>query len=79
MAGRKETVSDDEILRLFLESPDPFLVTNEIADQLGFSNTGARKRLYSLAEEGYIEFKKAGNSPAWWLTDAGREFLETGE
>ena len=79
MAGRKETVSDDEILQIFVESPDPFLVTSEIADQLGFSNTGARKRLYNLAEQDYLDYKKAGNSPAWWLTDAGRDRLAEAE
>jgi predicted ArsR family transcriptional regulator len=66
MAGRKETVSDEEILRLFEESSDPFLTTSEVADELGFSNHGARKRLYRLAEEGELEFKRVGNAPAWW-------------
>jgi DNA-binding Lrp family transcriptional regulator len=57
MAGRKETVSDREILQIFEDATDPFLSTSEVADGLDFSNEGARKRLYSLAEEGLLQYK----------------------
>lgn len=76
MAGRKETISDEEILSIFLESSDPFLTTSELADELDFTLTGIRKRLYDLDEEGYLSFKKAGNSPVWWITDKGRKHLK---
>jgi predicted ArsR family transcriptional regulator len=76
MAGRKETVSDAEILRFFEESSDPFLTTVEVAEFLGFSNEGARKRLYDLADEGLIDFKRVGRSPAWWITNSGRELID---
>lgn len=79
MAGRKETVSDQEILKLFSQSPEHFLTTSEAAEYLEFSNEGARKRLYALAEEGLVDFKKVGRNPAWWLTDEGREFLAESE
>lgn len=75
MAGRKETVSDSEILNFFAESDDPVLTTSEVSDAFGFSNEGMRKRLYSLADESALAYKKAGRSPVWWLTDAGREFI----
>jgi predicted ArsR family transcriptional regulator len=74
--GRKETVSDDEILRLFVETPDPILSTAEVADELDFSKTGARDRLYQLVEEGLLEYKRVGNSPAFWLTTKGENLLE---
>jgi predicted ArsR family transcriptional regulator len=75
--GRKETVSDDEILRLFVETSDPILSTAEVADELGFSKTGARDRLYQLVEEGRLEYKRIGNSPAFWLTDSGEDLLDS--
>ncbi|MGZ0746717.1 winged helix-turn-helix transcriptional regulator [Haloparvum sp. AD34] len=77
MAGRKETISDEEILSIFIENSDPFLTTSELADELDFTLTGIRKRLYDLDEEGYLSFKKAGNSPVWWITDEGKEFIES--
>ncbi|MDB2223458.1 hypothetical protein PM023_02070 [Halorubrum ezzemoulense] len=67
MAGRKETISDSEIILLFENSEEPVLTTSEVADEFDFTLTGARKRLYSLEEEGVLEMKKAGNSPVWWL------------
>lgn len=73
--GRKETVSDSEILELFRESSDPVLSTAEIAEALEFTKSGARKRLYDLVDDGYIESKKIGNSPAYWLTPDGDEFV----
>lgn len=79
MAGRKETVSDREILQIFEDTTDPFLSTSEVAEELDFSNEGARKRLYSLAENGFLNFKKVGNSPAWWISEAGYEFLDDTE
>lgn len=77
MAGRKETVSDAEILRIFYRCSDPFLTTSEVAEQLEFSLEGARKRLYALEEDGYLEYKKVGNSPAFWLTEQGEHWMST--
>lgn len=76
MAGRKETVSDVEILRIVADHSDPFLTTSEIANMLDFTLTGARKRLYSLEEKGYLQSKKAGNSPVWWISEEGISKLE---
>ncbi|WP_049982782.1 winged helix-turn-helix domain-containing protein [Halorubrum sp. BV1] len=75
MAGRKETVSDEEILRILLRSSDPFLSTTEVAEELGFSNSGVLKRLKPLADDGYLNSKSVGRGDAWWLTDDGRDFL----
>ena len=76
MAGRKDTVSDAEILEFFEDTVDPFLTTAEIADLLDFSNEGARKRLYDMADEGLLDYKRVGRSPAWWLTDEGKAYLK---
>ncbi|MFC4405413.1 hypothetical protein [Haloarchaeobius iranensis] len=74
--GRKETVSDDEILSLFVETDDPVLTTSEVADVLDFSLNGTRKRLDSLEANGLLAVKRAGRGKIWWLTDEGREFIK---
>ncbi|TKX52952.1 hypothetical protein EXE44_16565 [Halorubrum sp. SS7] len=56
------------VLSLFNESSDPVLTTSEVAEELDFSLSGTRKRLYQLNEDGIIDMKKAGNSPVWWLS-----------
>jgi len=68
MAGRKPTVSDEEILHVLFESTDPFLTTTEVADEIGLSQPGALKRLRELEHKGYVANKKAGNSNTWWIT-----------
>lgn len=64
-------MSDEEILQYFANASDPILTTSEIADMLGFSNEGARKRLYPLVDSGHLDMKRVGNSPAFWITDKG--------
>lgn len=78
MTGREVTVSDEDILRYIQNCDAPVVGTSEVADQFGFStNTGARKRLYKLAERDLVDFKKLGRVPAFWITDEGREYLRT--
>lgn len=77
--GRKPTVSNSEFLQFFVNSSDPFLTTAEVAELAGFStNSGANKRLTELETKGFVESKKVGRGLAWWITDAGRESLESG-
>ena len=76
MAGREQTVSDEEILRFFTESEDPFLTTGEVAEFLDFSNQGTLKRLYRLEDAELIDSKRAGKVPGWWITEKGRRFLQ---
>ncbi|WP_200531934.1 winged helix-turn-helix domain-containing protein [Halorubrum sp. LN27] len=79
MAGRKNTVPDQQILQLFEESDDPFLTTSEVADEFGFTNSGILKRLKALADDGKLGSKSAGKGKAWWLTDEGREYVAAEE
>ncbi|AXG11592.1 winged helix-turn-helix domain-containing protein [Haloplanus rubicundus] len=76
MAGRKPTVSDEEILHVLSESDDPFLTTTEVAEQVDLSQPGMLKRLRDLEDAGYIDNKKAGNSNTWWITDIGRQIYD---
>lgn len=76
MAGREETVSDKEILEFFQEEDDPVLGTGDVAELLGFSKRGARDRLYKMADNGLIDYRKLGRVPAFWITDKGRAYLK---
>lgn len=78
MGGRKPTISDREILEFLCQTEDPFLGTSEVAELAGFStNDGANKRLSDLKDRGLVDSKRAGNSLTWWITDVGREYLES--
>lgn len=79
MGGRKETVSDAEILQLFEDADEPILSTSDVADLIDFSNRGANTRLYRLHDQGHLGLKQAGKTNVWWITDAGREYLENVE
>lgn len=59
------------------DNPDPVVTTAEVAEFLDFSKSGTRKRLYPLVDEGYLDYKKSGKVPMWWITDEGREFIES--
>jgi len=77
MAGRKPTVSDEEILHVLFKSTDPFLTTTEVADEIGLSQPGALKRLRELQEKGYVDHKKAGNNNTWWISSEGYQFYNS--
>jgi Mn-dependent DtxR family transcriptional regulator len=79
MGGRKPTVSDDEILRLFTETEDPILSATEVADSLPIGPRGTHTRLKKLHDRGLLERKSVGQGMAYWLTDDGRASLEETE
>jgi DNA-binding Lrp family transcriptional regulator len=76
MGGRPPDTTDREILSLFDRADAPVLSTADIAEDLSYSLQGTLSRLTALEEEGVIDSRKIGNAKAWWLTDAGRRFLE---
>jgi len=57
--------------------PDPFVTAEELLPYLDYStNQGVRNRLNDALAEGYIHKKTVGsNAVAYWLSDAGREYL----
>lgn len=66
MAGRKPTISDDEILDLFEQTSDPVLSTNEISKEIGLGRRGTFNRLDQLVEEGALRRKSVGSGYVWW-------------
>jgi DNA-binding IclR family transcriptional regulator len=79
MGGRPPSISDSEILQFFIETSDPFLTTNEVADLAEMSQQGAYNRLVDLQESGYIKSKSMGNARGWWITHGGRELAREDE
>lgn len=69
MAGRKPTVSDQEILEVFEDTDDPVLTASEIASELSIGDRGVFKRLQELEEKEFIKSKIAGNTRVWWLSE----------
>ncbi|NHX37272.1 MULTISPECIES: winged helix-turn-helix domain-containing protein [Halolamina] len=68
-AGRKPTVSDEEILDVFQQSPDPVLTTRDVAEAIDMGRRGTYQRLEDLAESGTIQKKKVGETGAVWWSD----------
>lgn len=72
-AGRfDETVTEQEILKVFDYEDDPVLTTREVADGLGrfgkqITPEGVRNRLNGMAEKGLVSRKQFGaRAVGWW-------------
>ncbi|NGM70267.1 hypothetical protein G6M89_14820 [Natronolimnobius sp. AArcel1] len=71
--GRKPTVSDSEILRVFEEASDPVLTTSEVAEEIDLGRRGTYSRLQQLSEADELELKKVGETAAvWWYPEGLR-------
>jgi hypothetical protein len=67
--GRKPRVTDEEILDVLRDHPDPVLSTAEVADELTIKRRGTLNRLRELEEEGAVVSKQiGGRNTVWWLT-----------
>jgi predicted transcriptional regulator len=65
-----------DILTVFALSTDPAFVPAEIADQLDVTTEGARHRMETLVQQGYLERKKPGQRTVlYWVTDDGRDYV----
>ena len=66
--GRKPTVSDEEILVVFVNAEDPVLMANEVAKSLPIGRRAVYNRLRELEKEGKLKSKKTGaRSTVWWF------------
>lgn len=64
------TVDDQEIIDVFRNSTDPAHFVGEIADVIGYTDEGTRKRLDKLVNAGILGRKKKGKrSVVYWLED----------
>lgn len=72
-AGRfEETVTDQEILKVFDYEDDPVLTAPEVAEGLGrfgkqLTSEGVRNRLESMTDDGLVSRKEIGaRAVGWW-------------
>ncbi|EMA70331.1 hypothetical protein C462_10807 [Halorubrum distributum JCM 13916] len=65
--GRKPTVSDEEILAVFVNAEDPVLMADEVAESLPIGRRAVYNRLRSLENQNILQSKKTGaRSTVWW-------------
>lgn len=77
MAGRKPTVSDEQVLREMALMADPVSTAPELAERLDMTRQGANYRLGQLEEDGYVKSKKVGaHAIVYWLTEKGKGVVE---
>jgi len=75
MPGPAPDVSAEDILRVFVASPEPAFIASEIADAVDMTDQGIRNRLEQLHAEGYLATKQPGErTRLWWLTPAGHRY-----
>ena len=68
-SGRKRRVSDEALLRVFVEASAPVLSTAEVAEAIPIKRRGTFNRLETLEEHGLVESKEiGGRNRVWWLT-----------
>lgn len=67
MTGKQ--VSDEEILNVFRISDRPFMLTNDVVDDVAIEERAVQKRLKQLEEEDRLEYQEAGQAHIWWLAD----------
>lgn len=66
--GPDPTVSDEEILSVFIEASDPVLTATEAAEQLPLTRRGLYNRLVQLEDAEQIHSKKVGGrTTVWWV------------
>ncbi|GAA0217430.1 MULTISPECIES: hypothetical protein [Halobaculum] len=64
-----------DILRQFIETPDPVLFVSEVSEYFDKSDEWARGRMNELVEDGYLDSKKPGRrTRVYWITREGREY-----
>jgi predicted transcriptional regulator len=73
-----ETVTDQDILKVFDRADAPFLTAAELGEELDVSRQSANYRLKRMREDGRVERKQTGaRAVAWWSTVAPAPSAET--
>ena len=70
MPQGKQTVSDDDIIETILQHDDPFVRSDEIAEEFGHTRQWAHERLQQLHDEGDLKKKGGNRSVIWWVPKA---------
>jgi predicted transcriptional regulator len=68
--------SDTEVLSAIRGHYAPAVGTSDIAEAAGVSRQAADNRLRNLEDDGLVESYKAGRTLVWYLTNAGKRYLD---
>jgi len=75
MVGRRPRHSKRDYLQAVNAQAGP-ATPHDVADDLGLSFDGARRRLQSIVDDQFLKSKQVGASETvYWLTDSGRRKL----
>lgn len=73
-----ESVTEQDILKVFDQADAPFLTAKELADKLSFTRQAATYRLKQMLDDGLVGRKETGaRSVGWWATVAPAPSAET--
>lgn len=74
--GRPPSVSTEKVIRAVALHPEPVVTASDVYEEIELTKAGARERLKSLADDGYLGIKRPGGSAiVFYLTDKGRMAL----
>jgi len=68
-SGRRESVTDEELLDAIRRVEYPFATTAIIQEATGYSDQWVRERLEKLEDSGTIKRAKVGRHWVYWLPD----------
>lgn len=72
-----ETISEQDILKVFDAADEPFLTAGEIAQRLPVSRQAVNYRLSQMADRGLVGRKDVGARAVGWWAEVAPEPLET--
>jgi len=71
MAGRKQTLMTEDVLKIIEELPEPVFTAKEVSECVETSDPTVHARLRELEDAGAISSKKVGSrAVAWWRNGA---------
>jgi DNA-binding MarR family transcriptional regulator len=70
------TTTDVAVLQAIADHNSPAVGTADIASAVDVSRQAADRRLRGLQDDELVGKYHAGQSVVWYLTDAGRRYLE---
>jgi predicted transcriptional regulator len=76
MSGRKGKISDEDILQVIEDHYAPAVGVTDIAEELDVTRQAVYERLNTLHDDGLVEKYKVSRDTVWYLSDAGRRYLE---
>jgi Mn-dependent DtxR family transcriptional regulator len=68
--------TDEEVLKAIRDHRSPAVGTSDIAELVGVSRQAVDARLRDLETDGLVESDKVGRVRIWWLSNAGKRYLE---